>query len=112
MKKNSGPSAKPLDSIDAAKKFVNQAGDVNVIGFFPTKNAAAEDFLKSAGGLREDFRFGYVTDQSIADALGVGAGGVALFRSSEKNPEVFSGTGSLSDWIFAESITFPVSMII
>jgi len=107
MKKNVGPDAKSLTTAAEAKTFVTQAGDISVVGYFPTEGDDSANFKKAASLLREEFKLGLITDQSVADSIGLGKGGIAVFRSSEKNPEIFSGAGSVSDWIYEQAVAFP-----
>jgi len=101
MLKQVGPSAKLLSSEDEVKNFIKHR-DVSVIGFFPTKTAAAEAFTKAADGLREDFRFAEVTSKSVLDSLKV-TEGVVLYRG-ENDKVVFPGQGILADWIYDISV--------
>jgi len=106
MKKNVGESARTLKTIEDAKKFVSYAGDVSIVGVFPTKSAESDAFLKTADAMREEFRFGYITDQSIASALGVESG-VVMFRSSEKDKTVAPKLPSYNDWVYDQAVEFP-----
>jgi len=101
MAKQSGPSAKPLSTVDEVKNFLKKDRDVAVIGFFPSKSSAATDFLKTADQLREDFRFGYVSDASVLSKFEGVSEGTTLFRGEEKIP--FTG-GNLASWVWDVSV--------
>jgi len=107
MKNNAGPSAKPLTSIEDAKKFISYAGDISVVGSFPSKSTEQDLFLKAADALRSEFRFGIITDQSVMDSLGLSSG-VTIFRSGEKDKVTFGGLFStLQDWIYDTAVEVP-----
>jgi protein disulfide isomerase family A protein 3 len=97
-RKNAGPSAKPLNTAEEAKKFISNPSDINIVGI-----KGNSEFLKVADSLRDEFRFGVVSDKSLIDGL---TDAVTIFRS-EKDKIVFPGSGSLSDWIYEQSVLVP-----
>jgi len=103
MLKQSGPSAKPLTTVEEVKAFIGRDRDASVVGFFPTKNSDADTFLRTADSLREDFRFGYVSDKSVLEGIEGGSEGVVLFHG-ETQKYTYGGSPALTDWIWEKSV--------
>jgi len=104
MLKQSGASAKPLATVDEVKAFINKDRDVSVIGFFPVKNYDAENFLKAADTLREDFRFGYVSDKSVLEGIEGVSEGVVLFHGENQKFTYGGGSPAIGEWIWDKSV--------
>jgi len=104
MKKNAGEGYKILNSIEAAKKFFSHVGDVGIVGYFAEKSPEAEKFIETATALRDEFRFAYINDKSVAEALGLSSG-VTMLRG-EKDKIVHS-LGDLKDWIYDTAVEIP-----
>jgi len=97
-----------LKTSEDAKSFISHPNDLGVLGYFPEKNTDSDNFLKAADTLREDFRFGYLTDKSIATALEISEG-ITIYRG-EKSKVTYAKTNQLTDWIWEESILVPGEM--
>ncbi|XP_041823260.1 protein disulfide-isomerase A3-like [Melanotaenia boesemani] len=80
MKKQSGPDSVHLKTKEDLEIFVNNY-DASIVGVFsgPESSRLAE-FLKGAGLLREQFRFGHITDLQIAKEHNNDSESVLLFR--------------------------------
>jgi len=105
MEKQSGPSAKPIADKAAYDKFTNNY-DANIIGVFPSQSGDLFGiFKKTADALREEFRFGLITDKSVADAAGLQEGVVIVSKLDK--PHVYDGKYTVSDlnnFIYASSV--------
>jgi protein disulfide isomerase family A protein 3 len=103
MVKQEGPSAKPITSADQFNTLTTTNRDVVVVGFFPSQSGAVhKSFVDSANALREDFVFYIVTDNSIMEAAKQNEGVVVY--SPFTSPIVYSGSGSLTDFIWDASV--------
>jgi len=91
LEKKTGPPAKSLDSVDAAKAFIAD-NDVVVVGFFKdAESADAKTFLSVAGGM-DEFPFGIVSDASVFSEYSVeGDSGIALFKKFDEGRANFEG---------------------
>lgn len=107
MQKQTGPSAKPIDTNEAFDAFIKNA-DISVIGFFPSKSGAAyNNFVATANSLRDSFRFGLVSDKSVAEHAGYTGEAIVVFRPFDEPKNVYTGANTvkaLTDFVYAKSI--------
>jgi len=90
LEKKTGPPAKTLDSVDAAKAFIED-NEIAVIGFFKdAESAGAKEFLSAAGGM-DDHPFGITSDDAIFAEYSVEGEGVSLFKKFDEGRNNFEG---------------------
>jgi len=103
MLKQAGPAAKSLSTSELVKEFLTHP-DVSIIGY-GLAGKAAENFKNVAGVLRENFRFGEVTDAELHKDK---HGKIVLHTNDKDQPEhVFDAEHdeqSLTDWLWAKSV--------
>ncbi|KJE89521.1 protein disulfide-isomerase ERp60 [Capsaspora owczarzaki ATCC 30864] len=80
MRKQSGPSARTLSTVEEAKNFVAK-NDISVIGFFPAVGSMQEVFLKTADQKRDAFRFAVTSSKEVAAAFNIEGNKVVLFHA-------------------------------
>lgn len=72
VRKQAGPAAKPLNSKESLEKFKAFKEDVGAVGYFKDASSPnAKVFAAVANTLRDDFRFGLVTDASLIESEGI-----------------------------------------
>lgn len=110
LKKKTGPPAKELATVDAAKEFI-EANNVVVIGFFKDQTTeTAKAFLTAASGI-DDHQFGIVTDDSVFSEYNVDGEKVVLFKKFDDKRSDFEGeitTDAISKFVVAESLPLVV----
>jgi len=90
LEKKTGPPAKTLDTVDAAKAFIEE-NKIAVIGFFKdAASAAAKEFLSVAGTM-DDYPFGLVSDDAVFAEYEVKGESVALFKKFDEGRNNFEG---------------------
>ena len=72
MKRQAGPSSKPLTSVQDVKKFSKSSTETRVIGFFSSKSSSKviDSFIESGNKLRVEMELGHCTDEQVAKELG------------------------------------------
>merc|ERR1711990_706423 len=79
VEKKTGPAAKTIDTVDAAKEFV-EGLDIAIIGFFKDETTeAAKAFLGAAGSM-DDHQFAITASDEIAAEYKVEGEAVVLFK--------------------------------
>jgi len=58
MRAQAGPAAKPLDSEEKVKEFIERKEDIKFVAYTKADSDLAKAFTKAAGGLREHYIFG------------------------------------------------------
>ncbi|CAG0924510.1 unnamed protein product [Notodromas monacha] len=110
MRGQVGPAAKPIESIEALTKYLDN-DDGSVIGYFDSDSSLKSSFEKTADKLRETFRFALVTKEDVIKAKGVASGSIVLHRPTrlvnkfEPADVVYSGEADKSkieSWINEE----------
>jgi len=96
IRKKSGPSAKPLESVEDFDKFVANKNDVSIVGFFANKDEA-KTFLATVDKMADDYRFGVCYNAEIIKAKNNGASGIVNFRPFFKEDARVAYTGSLTE---------------
>jgi len=91
LEKKTGPPAKTLDTVEAAKAFVED-NEIAVIGFFKdVESEAAKEYLNAAGGM-DDVPFGISSVAEVAAEYSVeGDAGVALFKKFDEGRNNLEG---------------------
>jgi len=87
IEKKTGPSALPLESVEAANKFKDD-NEVAVVGFFPEGSDSAA-FIAAADSV-DDVPFGITADEAVAKELDIPAGGVTLFKKFDEGFNKYS----------------------
>ncbi|XP_050514158.1 protein disulfide-isomerase-like [Diabrotica virgifera virgifera] len=92
LAKKTGPPAKDLSSVEAAKEFI-EGHNVVVVGFFSeqtTSNEVAKNFLKVASGL-DDIPFGISADQAVRDEFEAADNSIVLFKKFDERKVAYEG---------------------
>jgi protein disulfide-isomerase A1 len=90
LKKKTGPAAKELSTVDAAKEF-QESADVVVVGFF--KDASSDNakaFLDVAYAI-DDIPFAISTDSAVAKEFKVSGDGIVLLKKFDEGRNEFDG---------------------
>ena len=92
VKKKSGPSAKPLSSVDEAKKFVEE-GEVSIIGFFKEQDGfKAKNFFQAAEELDEfGYTFGITSEADVMASYEIEGDAILVFKPFDDKPSEFKG---------------------
>jgi len=90
LEKKTGPAAKSLDSVDAAKAFVDD-NDIAVVGFFKdAASEAAKAFLATADSL-DDYPFGLTADDAVFSEYKVEKDNVVIFKKFDEGRNDLEG---------------------
>jgi len=105
MKKQVGPSAKPITSKAELDQFISD--DVSVVGYFTVPNSdLGNTFRSAADALREQFRFGIVTDKQLLEESGFQQA-VVLHKTFDEKKNVYTGSNNkeeLINWVYSKSV--------
>jgi len=115
MKKQVGPAARQLESVDDVEKFIvsDQESGFAVVGFFDSDKKAQSasplhsSFAIVANKLRENYMFAKVYDANIAKHYGVDADTLVAFKQFDDKKAVYKGESKIKaveDWIKANSL--------
>lgn len=100
MKKKVGPSAKPLDSVEAAEKFI-EAADVAIVGFFSDAESDAAKVFLAAADISDDFAFGITSDAAVKAKYDISSDTATVFKTYDEPRTDFAIAADSS----AESLT-------
>jgi len=90
LEKKTGPPAKTLDTVEAAKAFIDEA-EVAVVGFFKdVESADAKVFLSVASGM-DDYPFGIASDAAVLKEYEIEGDTVVLFKKFDEGRNNFEG---------------------
>merc|ERR1712241_591119 len=90
LEKKTGPAAKSLDSVDAAKAFVED-NDIAVVGFFKDgASDATKAFLATADSL-DDYPFGMTADDAVFSEYKVEKDNVVIFKKFDEGRNDLEG---------------------
>jgi len=90
LEKKTGPPAKTLESVDAAKAFAEEK-DVVVVGFFKdAESAGAKAFLAVAGEM-DDYPFAVASDDAVLAEYSAEDGQVMLLKKFDDGKAVMEG---------------------
>ncbi|XP_062607609.1 protein disulfide-isomerase-like [Saccostrea cucullata] len=93
LKKKTGPPCTTLDSVDAAKKFIEK-DEVVVIGFFKDVTSAdAKAYEEAAAGI-DDIPFGITSSADVFKEYEVESDGIVLFKKFDEGRNNFEGAVS------------------
>ncbi|CAB3363638.1 Hypothetical predicted protein [Cloeon dipterum] len=110
LKKKTGPAAKALESVDAAKDFI-EGSNVGVVGFFKDQTTdGAKAFLSAASAI-DDHPFGITSDDSVFSEYGVEGEKVVLFKKFDDNRVDFEGElapDALTKFVSSEALPLVV----
>lgn len=88
--KKTGPAAKELETVDAAKEFI-EANSVAVIGFFKDRESAeAKAFLAAAIAV-DEYPFALTSSDEVYAEYEAKCGAVILFKKFDDGKAVFEG---------------------
>jgi protein disulfide-isomerase A1 len=97
VEKKTGPAAKTVDTVDAAKEFV-EGLDIAIIGFFKDETTeAAKAFLGAASSM-DDYQFAITASDDIAAEYKVDGEAVVLFKKFD------DGRADLTEEITEEAV--------
>ena len=68
MRSKAGPSAKKLDSVAVAEKFLGNEAEHAIVGYFSDDNIQSgplNEFMQVADALNEDFRFAHSSEADV-----------------------------------------------
>jgi protein disulfide-isomerase A1 len=84
VEKKTGPPAVTLDTVEAAKKFVED-NEIAVVGFFSDVEGDAAKAFKDVAGSMDDYKFGITTTGSdVATEYTVSSDTVVLFKKFDE----------------------------
>jgi len=96
LEKKTGPPAKTLESVDAAKAFAEEK-DVVVVGFFKdAESAGAKAFLAVAGEM-DDYPFAVASDDAVLAEYSAEDGQVMLLKKFDDGKAVMEGEVTEAD---------------
>jgi len=102
LEKKTGPAAKTLASVEAAKAYA-EGKSVAIIGFFKDETTDAAKGFLAAAGMMDDFEFGITGDDAVFAEYGVEVETVLLLKDFD------DGKAVLSEGITEESVTAFIS---
>jgi len=102
LEKKTGPPAKTLASVEAAKAYA-EGKSVAIIGFFKDETTDAAKGFLAAAGMMDDFEFGITGDDAVFAEYGVEGETVLLLKDFD------DGKAVLSEGITEESVTAFIS---
>jgi len=97
VEKKTGPPAVTLDSVEAAKKFVED-NEVVVVGFFAEADSDAAKAFNEVAGANDDYKFG-LGNADVAAEYKVSGDAIVLFKKFDE------GRNDLTEDFTADSIT-------
>jgi len=102
LEKKTGPPAKTLASVEAAKAYA-EGKSVAIIGFFKDETTDAAKGYLAAAGMMDDFEFGITGDDAVFAEYGVEGETVLLLKDFD------DGKAVLSEGITEESVAAFIS---
>lgn len=104
--KKTGPAAKELETVDAAKEFI-EANPVAVVGFFKDRESAeAKAFLAAAMAI-DEYPFALTSSDDVYAEYEAKCGAVVLFKKFDDGKAVFEGETTLENikkFVMSESM--------
>jgi protein disulfide-isomerase A1 len=90
LTKKTGPPAKEIETVDAAKDFIKSA-PVTVLGFFKDRESAeAKAFLTTANAV-DDYPFAITSSDDVYSEYEAKCGAVILFKEFDEGKALFEG---------------------
>nr|ALS04494.1 protein disulfide isomerase [Acartia pacifica] len=90
LEKKTGPPAKPLADVDAAKAFAD-GNDVVVVGFFKDAESDAAKAFLSAAAEMDDYPFGITSEDAVFGEYSVEGDKVVLLKKFDEGKAVMEG---------------------
>lgn len=88
--KKTGPPAKELETVDAAKEFI-KASTVAVVGFFKDRESdSAKAFLAAANAV-DEYPFAITSSEDVYKEYSAECGSIILFKDFDEGKAVFEG---------------------
>ena len=112
VEKKTGPPAVALDSVDAAKTFIED-NDIAVVGFFADLESDAAKAFKEVAGSNDDYKFGIATTGSdVATENKVDAESIVLFKKFDEGrndlTEGLTDTEAIGKFVAANALPLVV----
>jgi len=82
VEKKTGPPAITLDSVEAAKKFVED-NEVAIVGFFAEADSEAAKAFNEVAGANDDYKFG-LGNADVASEYSVSGDAIVLFKKFDE----------------------------
>ncbi|KAG5879996.1 hypothetical protein JTB14_010115 [Gonioctena quinquepunctata] len=96
LMKKTGPPAKDLASVDAAKELI-ESNNVVIVGFFKDQSSeAAKAFLNVAAAI-DDIPFGISAEDAVSSEYEAAADSIVLFKKFDEGKVVFEGEAKEED---------------
>lgn len=90
LKKKTGPPARELTTVDAAKALIDSA-EVVVVGFFKNQDSAEAKIFKNVAAEIDDFVFGITSDDAVYSELKASKDGAILFKKFDEGRNEYDG---------------------
>merc|ERR1711910_161449 len=112
VEKKTGPPAVDLDSVEAAKTFIED-NDIAVVGFFADLESDAAKAFKEVAGSNDDYKFGIATVGSdVATENKVDAESIVLFKKFDEGrndlTEGLTDTEAIGKFVAANALPLVV----
>merc|ERR1712004_75345 len=112
VEKKTGPPAVALDSVEAAKTFIED-NDIAVVGFFADLESDAAKAFKEVAGSNDDYKFGIATVGSdVATENKVDAESIVLFKKFDEGrndlTEGLTDTEAIGKFVAANALPLVV----
>jgi len=90
LEKKTGPPAKTLDNVEAAKAFIAE-NEIAIIGFFKDLESADAKAFLAAAGTMDDYPFGIASEAAVFEEYKVAASGIVLFKNFDEGRNDLEG---------------------
>ena len=112
VEKKTGPPAVALDTVDAAKAFIED-NEIAVVGFFADSDSDAAKAFKEVAGSNDDYKFGIATTGSeVATENKVEAESIVLFKKFDEGrndlTEGLTDTEAIGKFVAANALPLVV----
>lgn len=84
MKRQAGPSSKPLQTADDIKKFSKSPNEPRAVAFFSesTNSKLIDAFIEAGNLLRMDMQLGHCTNAAVAKEMGQKVDTVVIYHGT------------------------------
>jgi len=111
LEKKTGPPAAALDTVDAAKKFIED-NKVAIIGFFKDQESAEAKAFKEVAGAMDDYKFGITSDDAVIGEYKVSGDAVVLFKDFDEGrtdlTETLTDVPAITKFVAANALSLVV----
>ncbi len=83
VEKKTGPPAITMDSVEDAKKFVED-NEIAIIGFFSDVEGEAAGTFKDVAGSMDDFKFGITASSDVGSEYSISGDAIVLFKKFDE----------------------------